>query len=88
MAKVQNIFFIAVQRSMYKVQFCYIWYFCLYQILLSHICFHVSMIFIGALFKINLFYQISPLVAYPVSFIIVYDHLIFAWNNTLLLDHV
>jgi len=54
------------------------WYFCWFQILLSHIWFHVSMIFIGALFKINLSYQISPLVAYAVSFIIVYDHFIFA----------
>jgi len=46
------------------------------------------MIFIVALFKINLSYQISPLVAYPLSFIIVYDHFICAWNNALLLDHV
>jgi len=46
------------------------------------------MIFICVLFKINLSYQISPLVTNPLSFIIAYDHFIFAWNNTLLLDHV
>jgi len=46
------------------------------------------MIFIGALFKINLSYQTFPFVAYPLPFIIVFDHFIFAWNNTLLLDYV
>ena len=46
------------------------------------------MIFIGALFKIILSYQISPLLAHPVSFILVYDNFFFAWDITLFLDHV